>query len=194
MGQTEYVVLWVGAKIREERKKKKLKLNEISAMTGISIAMISKIENGRVFPTLPSLLQIIEALGLSLNSFFNDLPENPNFSGYMHFKKSEYQQIEKEEDSRGFDYRLVFNHNLEKSALEVSVLTLSPGASREEVTTEGLQLLFVAKGEIEYYFHEKVICLSEGDTLFFDGRIPHVPKNTSEQDAFLLVMYFLQMN
>lgn len=194
MGQIEYVGMWVGAKIREARKNNDLKLNELSQRTGISIAMLSKIENGRISPTLPSLLQIIDALDLRLSSFFTDLPENPNFSGYLHIKKSECQPIVKEEEAKGYAYELVFNRTLERSAMEVSVLTLRPGATRDKVTTDGLQLIYVVKGSIDYFLEDEALTLHEGDTLFFDGRKPHVPKNNTNNDAFLLVMYFLHIN
>ena len=193
MRQTQYVVMWVGSKLKEIRRDKNLKLNDLSQQTGISIAMLSKIENGRVFPTWHSLLQILDALDLNLNSFFNDLPNESDFSGYLLFRSEEYKTIEKEDDSQGFDYRLVMNRTLEKSALEISVLTLSPGATRETVSTDGFQFLFVVKGSIDYRMEKNTLTLNEGDSLFFDGRIEHVPINNSDQEAFLLLMYFLKI-
>lgn len=194
MGQTEFIVTWVGSKIKDIRRSKDLKLNELSQETGISIAMLSKIENGRVFPTWHSLLQIFNALDLNLNTFFNDLPVNSEFSGYLLFRSDVYEPIEKEEEAQGFDYRLVFNKNMEKSAMEISVLTLSPGATRETVSTDGLQFLFVVKGSVTYHLGDKTLELNERDSLFFDGRIEHVPENNADQEAFLLLMYFLNID
>ncbi|WP_437370431.1 helix-turn-helix domain-containing protein [Maribacter litoralis] len=193
MGQTEFIVTWVGSKIKEIRKDNKLTLTEMSQQTGISIAMLSKIENGRVFPTWHSLLQIFNALNLNLNTFFNDLPTKSEFSGYLLFKGEEYKPIEKEDEAKGFDYRLVMNRTMEKSAMEISVLTLSPGATRETVSTEGYQFLFVMKGSVVYHLGDKTLELKEKDSLFFDGRIAHVPNNNTEEEAFLLVMYFLKI-
>jgi len=193
MGQTEFIVTWVGSKIKEIRKDNKLTLTEMSQQTGISIAMLSKIENGRVFPTWHSLLQIFNALNLNLNTFFNDLPTKSEFSGYLLFKGEEYKPIEKEDEAKGFDYRLVMNRTMEKSAMEISVLTLSPGATRETVSTEGYQFLFVMKGSVVYHLGDKTLELKEKDSLFFDGRIVHVPKNNTKEEAFLLVMYFLKI-
>ena len=193
MEQTEFIVTWVGSKIKEIRKDNKLTLTEMSQQTGISIAMLSKIENGRVFPTWHSLLQIFNALNLNLNTFFNDLPTKSEFSGYLLFKGEEYKPIEKEEEAKGFDYRLVMNRTMEKSAMEISVLTLSPGATRETVSTEGYQFLFVMKGSVVYHLGDKTLELKEKDSLFFDGRIAHVPKNKTKEEVFLLVMYFLKI-
>ncbi|KAB5491436.1 helix-turn-helix domain-containing protein [Flagellimonas hadalis] len=194
MGQTEYIVMWVGSKIKEIRRNKDLKLNDLSQQTGISIAMLSKIENGRVFPTWHSLLQIFTALDLNLNTFFNDLPKENEFSGYLLFRSNEYRSIEKEEEAKGFDYRLVLTRSIEKSALEISVLTLRPGASREKVSTDGFQFLFVVKGSVVYHIGKETLTLEEGDSLFFDGGIEHVPENKTAEEAFLLLMYFLTVN
>ena len=77
--------------------------------------------------------------------------------------------------------------------MEISVLTLSPGAMRDPVSTEGYQFLFVVKGSVVYQLGDKTLELKEKDSLFFDGRIEHVPKNITKEEAFLLVMYFLKI-
>ena len=165
MGQTEFIVTWVGSKIKEIRKSNELTLTEMSQQTGISIAMLSKIENGRVFPTWHSLIQIFNALKLNLNTFFIDLPTESEFSGYLLFRGDEYKPIVKEDEAKGFDYRLVLNRNMEKSAMEISVLTLSPGAMRDPVSTEGYQFLFVVKGSVVYQLGDKTLELKEKDSL-----------------------------
>src|SRR5512146_2125045 len=60
----------IGPKIRALRKKKKLGLVQLGEHTGLSPGMLSKIERGRLFPTLPTLLRIAMVFGVGLEHFF----------------------------------------------------------------------------------------------------------------------------
>ena len=48
----------IGGKLRGLRLKKKMGLVELGKHTDLSPALLSKIERGRLFPTLPTLLRI----------------------------------------------------------------------------------------------------------------------------------------
>ena len=67
----------IGSKIRALRLKKKLGLMQLSEHTGLSPAMLSKIERGKLFPTLPTLLRIALVFGVGLEHFFVDGEERP---------------------------------------------------------------------------------------------------------------------
>jgi transcriptional regulator with XRE-family HTH domain len=60
----------IGPKIRALRLKKKLGLVQLGEHTGLSPAMLSKIERGQLFPTLPTLLRIALVFGVGLEHFF----------------------------------------------------------------------------------------------------------------------------
>jgi transcriptional regulator with XRE-family HTH domain len=60
----------IGAKIKALRLGKGLGQTELGAHTGLSPAMLSKIERGQLFPTLPTLLRIALVFGVGLEHFF----------------------------------------------------------------------------------------------------------------------------
>jgi transcriptional regulator with XRE-family HTH domain len=60
----------IGPKIRALRLKKKLGLVQLGEHTGLSPGMLSKIERGALFPTLPTLLRIALVFGVGLEHFF----------------------------------------------------------------------------------------------------------------------------
>ncbi|MDN5216010.1 XRE family transcriptional regulator [Fulvivirgaceae bacterium BMA12] len=194
MGNADYISIWIGGKIKDIRKTQNLTLGELAQKSGISIAMLSKIENGRVFPTLPSLLQIFDALELDLNNFFSDYSKGDDFKGYIFKKRNTYTGIEKEEDSRGFDYETILSYTLEKSSMEISLLTLAKDARRKRLSTEGFEYIYLIKGNIDYELGKETFHMEEGDSLFFDGRIDHVPLNKNDEDSVLLVIYFITLS
>ena len=73
-GLTEYAI---GEKIRALRLKKKIGLVELGRHTGLSPALLSKIERGRIFPTLPTLLRIALVFSVGLDYFFAGAREKP---------------------------------------------------------------------------------------------------------------------
>ena len=62
----------LGEKLRNLRLKKSLGLVELGRHTGLSPAMLSKLESGKLFPTLPTLLRIAMVFGVGLDFFFTD--------------------------------------------------------------------------------------------------------------------------
>jgi len=62
----------------------------------------------------------------------------------------------------------------------------------EKVKTDGDQFVFILKGNIVFCLGDEKINLSEGDILFFDGNIEHVPENPGNETAVLLAVYLLK--
>ncbi|WP_373398098.1 XRE family transcriptional regulator [Algoriphagus halophilus] len=194
MTNPDYLTIQIGNKIKSIRKENGWKLGEFAEKSGLSIAMLSKIENGRVIPTIPSLLQIIQTLNLNVAEFFSDLKSNEEFKGYIFRKHSEYTSVNKEEESIGYNYQLILNYPIEKSSMEISLLTLNSQAKRSSVSTSGFEYIYLIKGSLKFELGKEVFHMEEGDSLFFDGNIPHVPKNEQPNEAVLLVVYFITMN
>ncbi|WP_341840709.1 XRE family transcriptional regulator [Chitinophaga caseinilytica] len=180
----------IGGLIRRYRKEKGLKLLDLSALTGIKSALLSKIENGRMLPTIPTLFTIIQKLGVKTETFFSELSAEKSFPGYLLLPADAYTPYEKEEDAVGFEYQSILEQNFEGGAFQVSLLTLKPGARRELVSTAAFEYVYVLEGNLKFQLEDKIFELSEGDSIFFDGSISHVPINPKKKKVRLLVMYF----
>src|ERR1043165_6114788 len=73
-GLSEYAI---GTKLRALRLKKKMGLVELGKHTGLSPALLSKLERGRLFPTLPTLLRIALVFSVGLEFFFTGARDKP---------------------------------------------------------------------------------------------------------------------
>src|SRR5450755_5163184 len=62
----------IGEKLRSMRLRKSMGLVELGKHTGLSAALLSKLERGKLFPTLPTLLRIAMVFGVGLDFFFAD--------------------------------------------------------------------------------------------------------------------------
>jgi transcriptional regulator with XRE-family HTH domain len=62
----------IGLKLRSLRTQKRLTLSRLAAETGLSTALLSKLETDRMIPTLPTLATICRVYGVGLSHFFSE--------------------------------------------------------------------------------------------------------------------------
>lgn len=179
----------MGSIIRRYRNEKGLKLLELSELTGVKSSMLSKIENGRMIPTIPTLFTIIHKLGIAPDAFFAEFVTENQFAGYLFLPKEGFTAYEKEQDAKGFQYFSILENNFGGGDLQISLVNLQPDCSRPLVTTAAYEFIMVLNGSVNYQLEESLIEMKQGDALFFDGNIPHVPHNAGREMATLLVLY-----
>lgn len=187
--KNNYSYSQIGQIIRKYRKEKGLKLIDLASSSGISVAMLSKIENGRMIPTLPTLFSAISTLRVPVDSFFKQLGEADAFPGYYFVPGKSYTRIVKEEKAKGFEYFSILEHNMECSAVQFALLRLDPDSKRYAVKTAAYEYIYLISGTLKYKLGKKTFNMKGGDSLFFDGTIPHVPVNAGKSTAVLLVAY-----
>ncbi len=183
-------ISYVGKRIKEMRLSKEFKLVEVAIKSGVSKGLLSRIENGRTVPSLPVLFNIIGALNENPTTFFEHLNYTSNSPFYMLIKNKDYQPIEKE-DSVGFNYFSIMSRSFRDVTFSAVLLKLEPQAKRDMVTTDGMEFIYLAEGDIDYKLGDATITMNQGDSLFFDGRVPHLKINNSTQTARILVIYLL---
>jgi len=180
-------LLEVSRRIKEFRLEKRLTVQELADRSGVSKGLISQIENGRSIPSLPVLFGIIQSLEMAVSSFFGGLNlQTPNV---LVQRKKDYESFTKE-DAKGFLYKRIFVKNVSASTLDFVILELSKHSKREEVSTDAFEYKYIIQGECEYLINGERYALREGDSLFFDGRLPHLPRNTGSDKCIMLIVYF----
>src|ERR1044071_2710279 len=102
----------IGPKVRALRLKKKIGLVDLGKHTGLSPALLSKIECGRLFPTLPTLLRIALVFGVGLEYFFSGAREKPLVAVT---RKSQRVELPERPGARDVAYRFA---SLDYSATE----------------------------------------------------------------------------
>lgn len=179
----------IGLRIRQIRKGRNFSLQDIADRSGLSKSLISKVENFRTIPSLSVLSRIAETLKVKVAEIVEGIEEE-NRDVYVVTRKNE-RKILQRESAKGFIYELLITENADSSLFESFVLTLEKGAKRKPVSTDGHEFLFMLKGTIEFRYGKEKIILKKGDSIFFDGRTPHVPENIGKSEAKFLVVYVL---
>ena len=170
----------IGQRIRDERKQKKLTLQELSDRVDLSIPYLSQIENGKVNININTLEEIGRALDVPLVSFIVD--EKTSDINAVRFDERRWFQLGKQASES----------ILMKSQgnLEICVIRLNPGSDTvDEEGHKGEEFTYVLQGNIRMdlndgYSYE----IGPGDLLYYKSNISHSWTNIGDSIAELLVV------
>ncbi|MBS1751704.1 MAG: helix-turn-helix transcriptional regulator [Bacteroidetes bacterium] len=185
------ILIQISNKIKEIRKAQKKTVQQLANEAKVSKGLISQIENNRTVPSLPVLMNIVLALKIDLKDFFEDISHNRENRQKIIIKtKNDYQPFEKE-TAKGFRYKRILTRNMDGGPVDIVLLELKKGAKRSQmIKTDAFEYKYVIHGQVEYQIENDKYIIEEGDSLFFDGRLPHKPSNIGDSDALMLVVYF----
>ena len=185
----EDYLIGIGKHLKKIRKENNKTINDVAVKAEVTNGLISRIENGRTMPSLPVLLKLISALDIEVTDFFKGIPEINN-TPYIVSRKEENTIIEKEDETIGFTYKYLFGKQISSLGFESVLLEIAPNSKRKKITTDAYEFKYILSGECHYIIGDNEVLLKEGDSIFFDGRIPHVPKNKANISSKMLVIYF----
>jgi transcriptional regulator with XRE-family HTH domain len=165
----------IGREVRAFRRKQEITVADLSATTGLSIGMLSKIENGITSPSLTTLQTLAHALAVPLTSFFRGFEEKRMA---VHTKAGEGVELEREGTRANHQYKLLghIGSNASGVIVEPYLITLSNEADVFPTFQHGgIETIYMLEGEVDYRHGDNVYPLKLGDTLFFDANAPHGP-------------------
>ena len=185
----------IGREVRAFRRQKKIKVAELAKMTNLSIGMLSKIENGITSPSLTTLQTLSHALSVPLTSFFRRFEENRDV---VHIKAGEGVEMDRAGTRAGHQYNLLGHLGSNASGVMVEPYMITLTEKSDVFPTfqhDGIELLYMLEGEVEYRHGNQVFPLRPGDSLFFDADAPHGPEKLTKLPArYLSVISYPQSN
>ena len=166
----------IGRQVRELRKRQRMTGSELAQQTGLSVGMLSKIENGVISPSLNTLQALANALRVPLVQLFSGF-EEPR--GAMHVKAGQGAEIERAGTRAGHQYNLLGHIGSNNSGVVVEpyLITLDSESDRfPAFQHEGIELIYMLEGVINYRHGDQLYLLEPGDSLLFDSDAPHGPE------------------
>lgn len=187
----EDILIQISNKIKETRKAQKKTVQELATEAQVSKGLISQIENNRTVPSLPVLMNIVLALKVDLTDFFDGISHDKENTQKVIVKTPKDYQVFEKETAKGFKYKRILTRNIDSGPVDTVLLELKKGARRTAmITTDAYEYKYILKGTVEYQIENEKYVLNEGDSLFFDGRLPHKPANVGAGDSLMLVIYY----
>jgi transcriptional regulator with XRE-family HTH domain len=173
-------------RIRSARMARGLTLDQVSEASGLGKGLLSKVENFRVTPTLPTLAKLCETLGVKLSELVEGLDQKPKL---CMIRRDQRKLVERDGGQSNIEYQSLA-HGRANRAMDPFELTVpAKGGRKQAMPHEGEEFLMVLKGKVEFEFDGKVHSLEEGDSLYFDAETEHRLFNMTDKDARVLCVF-----
>ena len=164
----------IGAKIKELRTKKKLKLQEVARGTGFSPALISQIENNNISPPIATLSRIAHFFDVKIGHFFTENEVDCSFEVLRGNERTVIPRVVSHDGtSHGYFYEALSVRKKNKK-MDPFLLTLNEKVNKTDTYSHhGEEFLFVMKGTAELLLDDQRLVLKEGDSVYFDAHLKH---------------------
>jgi transcriptional regulator with XRE-family HTH domain len=151
----------VGRRLRALRRERELTLVDMSAVAGISVSTLSRLESGARRPTLELLLPLAHAYRVTLDELVDAPPTGDPRIHLRPIRRNGMTVLALTRRAGGIQaYKIVI-----------------PGVSRRKrpdpQTHEGYEWLYVLNGRLRLVLGEQALVLASGEAAEFDTRVPH---------------------
>ncbi len=166
----------IGEKIRGQRQQRRLTLQEVSDLTGLSKPLLSQIENEQVVPPLATLLKIARGLKVDIHFFFEDETNRQKLVVTRGDElRPDLQRQAVNAAVRPYTYHSLANgmrhKNMEPFLVEVENTEWDDKLFFRHDGEE--EFLYVLDGSINFHYGNDVYLLKAGDSAYYDSSQPH---------------------
>ena len=159
--------------VRARRLELGLNVGQLAERTGISKGMLSKIENAQTSPSLSTLERLAGALDMPVTSLFRGLAEERDA---VFVKAGSGPEIVRKGTRAGHTYELLGSLRGPYKRVEPLLVKLDDETEVFPLFQHsGIDILYMLNGVMEYGYGRQRYKMERGDTLQFEGDIPHGP-------------------
>ena len=164
----------IGAEVRALRHGLDLTGADLAQSAGLSVGMLSKIENGAISPSLATLQALSAALNVPIGRLFT---EDDGHRDCSFVKAGTGVRIERRGTKAGHLYDLLGHSLAGDVTVEPYLITLRRDAEPyPHFRHAGVEFIYMLSGRVRYRHADRLYLLEAGDALFFDAAAPHGPE------------------
>src|SRR6202142_1047080 len=169
----------LGRTARRLREGQNLTLADLGRRAGISSAMLSRLETGRVSPSLETIVALAQALGVTPSALMQRVGADDG--GAQLIRAGEGLETVRSGTRRGHTYHLLAAQRGPRKVFEPFLVTLN---DRSEVFPgfqhPGTEFIYILSGSLTYRHGSHSYPLAPGDSLSFRGDVPHGPETLAK--------------
>lgn len=167
----------IGPTLRHFRKKNGYNLTTLAEKSGLSASFISLAERGKAIPSIVSLMNLANALGISIDNFL-EVPQGAQAIR----RKSQPQKIRMESP---VDY-IRLSGGLPGQQLDAMLITIPVAFHCPKVRRDGESFYYILDGAVNVQIDKESYVLEPGDSVHFSTRHQYVITCGNEGPATLL--------
>lgn len=173
---------YLASRIRQLRKDHRLTLDDLAASAACSKSMLSKIETGKVTPTIATLSRIAAALSTDAGALLQEsTAERVVFNSA---KEPLKHLVRSDKGYETFPYALAFAG---KSVQPFLFVVEKGKVKRHRVSHDGEEWMYVLEGKLKFFVGEQVFEMGPRDSLYFDPNLPHGVEPITSKAVYLAV-------
>ena len=161
----------IGQKIRDLRTAKGLGLIQLGDHSGLSAGMLSKIERGQHFPTLPTLMRIAMVFGVGLEYFIGAGEVVPIVAVVR--RKDRLRLPNVPDGSPSFFFESLDFPVTERRIEAYLAQFLADSPASDPHIHSGVEVIYVIAGTLGLEIHGKTHRLETGDSMYFESDFEH---------------------
>jgi len=165
----------IGRVARRIRDELGLTLANVAQQARISPGMLSRLETGRVSPSLETIVALAEVLGIRPALLLQDVGSPESLA--QHTPSGQGLEVVRRGTRRGHNYQLLAAPRGPRKEFEPYFVTMT---DKSEVFPgfqhAGTEFIYILTGEMRYRHGKESYHLKEGDSLTFRGDIAHGPE------------------
>lgn len=177
----------IGPKIRALRLRKSMGLVALAGHTGLSPALLSKLERGKLYPTLPTLLRIALVFSVSLDYFFDRGAAKPVAAVVRKADRVRLPDTPSGEPSFHFE-SLDFPIPKRKLSGYLAEFEQAPSGKPRMHSHVGAELVYVLTGTLLVAIEDDEYVVGPGDSMYFDPAAPHSYQRKGRRPCTALVV------
>jgi XRE family transcriptional regulator, regulator of sulfur utilization len=166
------------------RSNRRLSLDKVAALTGVSKAMLGQIERAESSPTVAVLWKIATGLGIPMSVFVE-----PALEPTLNTVIRDADELRRQHAQGDLQIAPLFPFDA-RFGFEYSELTFSPGYSRISEPHEAgvVEHISVMQGELEILSEGNWQLLRKGQSIRFRGDREHGYRNITDADAVVIIV------
>ena len=169
----------IGEKLRELRIQRGLTQEELADRCELSKGFISQVERELASPSIATLKDMLECLGVTLQNFFTDATNEK-------IVFSPQDMFEKDVPEQGLKITWLVP-DAQKNSMEPILLELEPGAQSQVLPPlEGEEFGFVLRGQISLVIGKKKQVVRKGGSFCLHPSATHYIENSGTKPAAVL--------
>lgn len=187
MTEKPSIDLAVGQALNRLRQERGLTVTALAGEAGVSPAMVSRIENAQVSPSLATLSALAGALSVPVMAL---LAQHEQAADIHHVRAGEGLPSRRVTPDHSHDYLLLGKHGGPGGRFDAARIRIEADNAGTLPTYqhEGHAFIHVISGAATYRCGGQVFTLGPGDSLSFDAKLPHgFAKITGDHIEFLTV-------
>lgn len=178
----------IADKLRTLRMRRSMGLAQLAQHTGFSPAMLSRLENGRLVPTLPTLTRIALVFSVGLDYFFTDPRKRHVVSLVRRNERKVFPADPKSSDVPWHFESLDFRVNERKLSGYLAHFHSVPAEKLTPHHHPGVELLYLIEGRLEMTIGVETFQLSVGDAIYFDALQKHTYRSLVKKACTAVVV------